>query len=460
MTDEHHEMKRRTQKGLVQVKPKRSALARLGISIPAEAMDEARGEPRHEARPPTGPLIEGPFISALAVTPGLTPEGGALCVGDLDGRILVYTSEDGKLRHRLRGPGGAVTRLLLSANGARLYAGGADGWVFALELASGEGRELSGRLGAPVTGLAWIGDEGVLAASGLEGYTRFWTETGQTLGGWEAGEPVLDLVGAPDGKRLYSAEVDGTVKLRDPGDGAVRDSHDTGDGGVRTLALSPEGGVLYDASDGGGIGIKPAGVARRSVRGPDTALALAVGPQALYAAFPEGGIQVLDPVTGEHRHTLPGDGKSILALAADANGKLFAGGMGRTVEVWNSGAGKAEERHLATLHPRESGHLWTTPPDRGAAGGRLWAAGKATDELTVYAVDKAGKRRRDLPLGSRERDDYLGRHNHEHLVMHRINDWSRYQGDLDHIDPPVEPDGYLIHEQITCLTHEKGGNGP
>ena len=227
---------------------------------------------RRLGRPfPTGRGYEGgeeDFTPAFA----LSPDGRALAVARLDGRVELIDAETLRRTASFEAfPGRSAVAIDYSADGRRLAVAGEGGGVGVWDVESGE--QLGALLRAPrgprgpetlnsrtVQALAF-GQGDLLAAAEVGGAVRIWD-----LGRRELLRPPLrlppsvdGLAFSPDGSQLaipfgaFSGEGPNGVEILDVGSGE-RVARPSTDGEVGSVAFSPDGSLLAGGEvDGGAL---------------------------------------------------------------------------------------------------------------------------------------------------------------------------------------------------------------
>jgi WD40 repeat protein len=74
-----------------------------------------------------------------------SPDGKSIATGTLTGSIQIWGVEDGQSQKTLSGPLTEITSLAFSQNGNLLAAGGADGSIYVIEIATQAPRIFSGQ---------------------------------------------------------------------------------------------------------------------------------------------------------------------------------------------------------------------------------------------------------------------------------------------------------------------------
>jgi WD40 repeat protein len=211
---------------------------------------------------------------------------------------------------------------------------------------------------------------------------------------------TTSLVFSRDGKTLFSASLDGTIRTWDVAQGKERLQVAAHRQGVYGLALSPDGNLLASAGGDGGVRVwdaarlkDPQGLTGHTKEA--TAVAFAPDGKVLASGSYDGTIRLWDLATGKELRVLQGDPNQITSIAFSPDGKALAcGGTALTViqrvgvaetdriRLWDVASGK----ELRKLQGRGSVVAF-------AADGRTLAAGgysilpKAPDDPEAARVN-------------------------------------------------------------------------
>jgi len=286
---------------------------------------------------------------------------------------------------QLRGHGGPVRALALTADGGELVSGSFDATAIIWSLGRGNAEQvLRFHLGA-LNAVAALPD-GRIATSGEDGRIAIWgrgeREPGQVLLGH--GGPVVALAVSPDGKTLASASWDNTARLWPLAGGPPRvlEGHRQNVNGVtftadgasvvtvgydaslriwpleaaaaaRIVSLSSplnavvagKGGKLIAAGASGKVFFLSAAgdveAELNAATAPLIALAISGDGKRLAASSIQGAIAVIDPEARRLERTLVGPGLPAWAVVFLADSRsLLTGGGDRVIRRWNSETGE------------------------------------------------------------------------------------------------------------------------
>jgi WD40 repeat protein len=254
-----------------------------------------------------------------------SPDGKLLITSSEDGMLIIWDAETGELVRNL--PQFTVYKVSFSPDGKRLAAATFNGlqvWMYTLDSAEPISLEASQAILTIPDGSSGIfsPDGKWLAAISLSIANR------NAVKLWDAntGQELLTLVGhtdwlaglafSPDGKRLASTSLDGTVRI---------------------WSLTPGGETVA-------VIAPPAGYGNRVVYNPNG--------QEFATNGGDGTATIWNAKTGEPRLTLTGHDIEVLNVAFSPDGKRFAtGSSDATAIIWDTATGKK----LLTLSGHEKG---------------------------------------------------------------------------------------------------------
>ncbi len=337
----------------------------------------------------------------------------------------------GDLRSQeLRGHGGPVRAVAVSADGAMAVTGSFDQTVILWRLPSGAAEAVLRFHDGSVNAVASLAD-GRFASGGEDGRIALWRagkpEPDQIIAA-HAG-PVAALAASADGTALASASWDGTARVTPlaGGPAQILEGHK---GQVNGVAFLPSGGVVtsgYDATvrfwpadasapriitlpsvlnavaaapDGevivaGGDGIlrviaEGRVVAEMAVaEAPLVALAISRDGSALAAGGIRGNVAIIERATRRVRANLVGPGLPVWSLAFSADGReLLSGGADRLVRRWDARSGE----HLGPVIARAAENPLGNIPGAasGERGAQVFRACAACHTLTKDDGNRAG----------------------------------------------------------------------
>jgi WD40 repeat protein len=284
----------------------------------------------------------------------ISRDGRWLASGADDATARLRDLETGKERHVLRGHKGDVLVVAFSPDSRRLVSAGKDGTARVWDVASGQLLHTL-RGSHRVNGAAFTPDGRLLATCGLTNpIISLWgPESGRqvrTLEGHSAG--VVGVALSPDGRRLASGSLDGTLKVWDTASGRLVLNLRSREGHVGGVAFSPDG----------------------------QRLAAGVGQ---FNSGKESKLQLWDAVTGQELLELPASGDILVQAAFSPDGQRLAaattriGGSGKAVLVWDGTRPAVPDTSQWKVVFRDDfkrGELaerWVTQPNWAVQDGRL-----------------------------------------------------------------------------------------
>jgi cytochrome c len=285
---------------------------------------------------------------------------------------------------QLRGHGGAVRALAISADGLHAISGSFDTSAIRWSLARNVAEQVMRFHDGPVNAVALLKDGRIVTAGG-DAHIAIWTAGKQSpdrvLDGHSG--PVVALAVSPDGKTLASASWDRTVRLWPLAGGPSRVLEGNGQN-VNGVAFSPDGAQVISAGYDGTIRIWRIGGDRASVHNvpsplnsvvtapngdiitagasgkvfflsaagellaaveagttPIIELAISKDAKLVAAATTRGSVAVIDRNQRRLMHTLVGPGLPVWSIAfLPDNATLLTGGTDAFIRRWNAVTGE------------------------------------------------------------------------------------------------------------------------
>ncbi len=228
---------------------------------------------------------------------------------------------------QLRGHGGPVRALAISADGRTAISGSFDTSAILWSLKTDAAEQVLRFHDGAVNAVAFLGD-GRVVTSGADARIAIWkageTQPRTVLEGHTA--PVAALAVSPDGKTLASASWDRSVRLWPLAGGSPRilEGHRQNVNGV---AFLPDGSAIVSAGYDATLRIWPLGGGRGApvvVNMPTPLNAVVAAPDGeILCAGADGKVYVLSSA-GNLRATIPAGKTPIIALAISRDGALVA----------------------------------------------------------------------------------------------------------------------------------------
>jgi cytochrome c len=343
--------------------------------------------------------------------------------------LLVLVLTPGAAQAQLRGHGGPVRALAISADGTQALSGSFDTSAIHWSITRNAAEQVMRFHDNAVNAVAFL-KEGRMVTAGADARIAIWS-TGKSqpdavFEGHTA--PVASLAVSPDGAWLASASWDHTVRLWPLNGGAPRvlEGHSqnvngiafspdgreaisagydatvriwpvAGDGSaivrqlptpLNAVAVTPDGEILGGGADGKLYFLSPQGEMRAEVQAsatPIIALAAAKDGALVAATGIRGSVTVIERKTRNVQKSLVGPGLPVWSVAFFPDGRtLLTGGADRMLRRWNAISGEPIDTVLAGA-PEDP--LAAYAGDRGA---EVYRACIACHALTPDEGNKAG----------------------------------------------------------------------
>ena len=282
-------------------------------------------------------------VKALAVS----ADGARAISGSFDTSAIRWSLERNEAEQVLRFHDGAVNAVLWLADG-RTVTSGEDANI-AIWRPGAQSPEivLEGHT-APVAALAASPDGAWLASASWDRTIRLWPLAGgepTVLEGHE--QNVNGVAFTPDSRALVSAGYDATVRIWPlSGGGAPRVA--TLPGPLNSVAVAADGEIVTGGGDGKVYFVLPSGIANGEAEaGPDPVIAISISPDGMLvaAAGIRGSVAIIERATRTLQRTLVGPGLPVWSAAFLPDGKtLLTGGTDRIVRRWDAATGE----HIGT----------------------------------------------------------------------------------------------------------------
>jgi len=285
---------------------------------------------------------------------------------------------------QLRGHGGAVRALAISADGLHVISGSFDTSAIRWSLSRNAAEQVMRFHDGPVNAVALLKDGRIVTAGG-DAHIAIWTAGKQSpdrvLDGHTG--PIAALAVSPDGKTLASASWDRTVRLWPLAgglsrvlegngqnvngvafspdgtavisagyDGTIRVWQTAGDGvsvhnlpsPLNTVVTASNGDIIAAGASGKVFFLSAAGELLATVdagNSPIIQLAISKDARLVAAATTRGSVAVIDPDQRRLMHTLVGPGLPVWSVTfLPDNATLLTGGTDAFIRRWNAVTGE------------------------------------------------------------------------------------------------------------------------
>ncbi len=252
-----------------------------------------------------------------------------------------------------------------------------------------------------ISAVAFSFDGKLIASTDQSGAIRLWyTDNGKLVGkpfhthdmGGKAGEEATSIAFSPDGMRLVSVGLDGTLEFWDvakqqPLSKSIRIT----DGALRSVAFSPNGELLALAGDDGKLRLlnpktrQTIGEPVNAQQGGITQVAFSTDGKQIITAGVSGMVKIWDSVTHEPVGGLSQRGP-VWTFAVSRDGmRLVSAGSDSAVRLWDMSR-QQTLRHPIKAHEAAVGSIAFSPNGRSLASAgedgtlRLW------DSQTLQAI--------------------------------------------------------------------------
>jgi cytochrome c len=299
----------------------------LLLALPAQAQLRGHGGP----------------VRALAVS----ADGATVVSGSFDTSAILWSIPRNTAEQVLRFHESAVNAVAMAKDG-RIVTGGEDGRIAIWK--PGEAKPVTVFEGhtAPIVSLAVSPDGATIVSASWDRTARLWPLNGGQARVLEGhNQNVNGVAFTPDGKSLVSASYDLTVRIW-PLDGSAPNIT-TLPSPLNTVAVARDGEIAAGSADGRVFFLSPNGDLRGELAAAETpiiAIALSNDGALIAAAGIRGSVAIIERGARQVARTLVGPGLPVWSAAfMPDNRTLVTGGTDRIVRRWNAMTGE----HLGSV---------------------------------------------------------------------------------------------------------------
>ena len=297
------------------------------------------------AMPPAAPrTLTHPDAVRAAV---VSADGKRLFTGGADKIVRAWNLADTRQPERqFSGHASALNAIAVNSDGKTLASAGAGGLVRFWDAAKGQQTALLGAHAGPVTSLAFHANGQMLSAS-ADGSVKLWQPPAATAKPLAHPGPVTSAVLSPDGTKLLTGCGDKQVRLWNLTTGQIERPFSGHSLGVLCVAMNAAGSqiaaggadktlIVWGAADGKEVKKLTLAAAIHSV-------AFSPDGKSLAAGLADNSIRLLDVAMGKEIKNITGHGGAVNALIfTPKDDRLISASADKTVQVWNVADGKSK----------------------------------------------------------------------------------------------------------------------
>ena len=320
-------------------------------------------------------------VRALAIS----ADGSTALSGSFDSSAIRWSLTQDAAEQVLRFHDSAVNAVAFASDG-RAITGGEDGKIAVWQSGSPAPAIVFEGHTAPIASLAVAPDGKSLASASWDHTVRLWPLSGGAARVFEGhSQNVNGVAFTPDGKALVSVGYDLTMRIW-PLDGGPP-TIVTLPPPLNAVAIARDGEIVAGAADGRLFFISPLGELRAELdsgQTPIVGLALSPDGTLIAAAGIRGSVAIVDRHTRTLARTLVGPGLPVWSVAfLPDNRTLMTGGADRMIRRWNAVSGD----HIGSVPMASADPLAAYGDDRGA---QIFRACAACHTLTPDDGNRAG----------------------------------------------------------------------
>jgi len=342
------------------------AILMLMLAVPAHAQLRGHGGP----------------VRALAIS----ADGKEAVSGSFDTSAIRWSLERNIAEQVLRFHDAAVNAVVYLRDG-RIATAGADGKIAIWTQGKPDPERVLEGHTAPIASIAISPDDSMLASAAWDHTVRLWPLSGakpRVLEGHT--QNVNGVAFTPDGQSVVSAGYDAAIRIWPLAGGA--ETIRTVTSPLNAVAVAPDGEIVAAGADGKLYFLSAQGEPRGEAQASPTpiiALALSSDGKLAAAAGIRGSVAILDRASRQVLRTLVGPGLPVWSVAfMSDNRTLLTGGADRTLRRWNAQTGEPADTLLVGA-PDDPLAAYADDP-----GAQVFRACVACHTLTADEGNKAG----------------------------------------------------------------------
>ncbi|KAB1070832.1 c-type cytochrome [Methylobacterium planeticum] len=321
-------------------------------------------------------------VRALAVT----ADGTRAISGSFDQSAILWSVEAGTADQVLRFHEGAVNAVAILPGG-RFATGGEDGRIAVWQPGAAAPIRVFAEHAGPVVGLAVSPDGLALASASWDGTARLRPLAGGEVVAFEGHKGNVNAVAFLSDGRLVSAGYDATLRIwARPGEGDPPRIV-TLPSPLNTVAVAPDGEIVAAGADATLRILRPDTTLRAELElAPNPIIAVALSPDGarIAAATIGGAVAIVERASARPVFNLVGPGLPVWSLAFRSEAELVTGGGDRLIRRWDMRNG-APIGSLAMARPHDELARFAGEP-----GAEVFRACAACHSLTPEGGNRAG----------------------------------------------------------------------
>jgi cytochrome c len=277
-------------------------------------------------------------VKALAIS----ADGTHAISGSFDTSAIRWSLSRNTAEQVLRFHDGAVNAVVYLKDG-RVVTAGADAHIAVWSAGQPQPDKVFDGHSGPVSNLAVSPDGTMIASASWDRSIRLWPVNGGPVRVLEGhGQNVNGVAFTPDGKSVVSAGYDATLRIWPLAGGSA--AVHTLPTPLNAVAVAPDGEIATAGANGKVYVLSPAGETLGEVEAsPNPVIALAISPDGnlIAAAGIRGSVALIERKSRKLAHTLVGPGLPVWSVAFfPDNRTLLTGGADRMIRRWDASNGE------------------------------------------------------------------------------------------------------------------------